>query len=81
MTHWRRHGAGVDAALIHPPSSLPKNNATAIAAAKAHSGNFAILGCFTIDKSENGGLAATWKQQTGWRAFVLPLINRDSEAG
>ena len=58
-------GAGVDAALLHPPSSLPKTNATAIDAARAHPDKFAILGHFAVDKPENRGLLDTWKQQPG----------------
>lgn len=61
--------AGVDAALIHPPSSLPKTNATAIDAVKAHPDKFAILGHFALEKPENRGLVATWKQQTGMLGF------------
>ena len=61
--------AGVDAALLHPPSTLPKTNATAIAAAKAHPDKFAILGHFAIEKPENRGLVATWKQQPGMLGF------------
>src|SRR3954452_3604211 len=55
--------AGVDAALLHPPSSLPNTNKTAIEAAKAHPDKFAILGHFAVEKPENRGLVATWKQQ------------------
>ena len=59
----------MDAALIHPPSSLPNTNATAIAAAKAHPDKFAILGHFAVEKPENRGLVATWKQQPGMLGF------------
>jgi predicted TIM-barrel fold metal-dependent hydrolase len=61
--------AGVDAALLHPPSTLPNTNATAIAAAKAHPDKFAILGNFALEKPENRGLVATWKQQPGMLGF------------
>ena len=61
--------AGVDAALLHPPSSLPKTNATAIAAAKAHPDKFAILGHFDIGNPANRGVVATWKQQPGMLGF------------
>ena len=57
--------AGVDAALIHPPSSLPQTNATAIDAARQHPDRFAILGHFAVEKPENRGLIDTWKQQPG----------------
>ena len=58
-------GAGVHAALIHPPSSLPQTNATAIDAARQHPDRFAILGHFAVEKPENHGLIDTWKQQPG----------------
>ena len=61
--------AGVDAALIHPPSSLPKTNATAIAAAKAHPDKFAILGHFDLTDPAKRGLVETWKQQPGMLGF------------
>jgi predicted TIM-barrel fold metal-dependent hydrolase len=57
--------AGVDAAVIHPPSTLPKTNATAIDAARQHPDKFAILGHFAVEKQENRGLIDTWKQQPG----------------
>ena len=38
--------AGVDAALIHPPSTLPQTVATAVDAARQHPEKFAILGHF-----------------------------------
>ncbi len=66
--------AGVDAALIHPPSSLPNTNATAIAAAKLHPDKFAILGHFAIEKPENRGLVATWKQQPGMLGFRFTFM-------
>jgi predicted TIM-barrel fold metal-dependent hydrolase len=61
--------AGVGAALLHPPSTLPNTNATAIAAAKEHPDKFAILGHFALEKPENRGLVATWKQQPGMLGF------------
>jgi predicted TIM-barrel fold metal-dependent hydrolase len=66
--------AGVDAALIHPPSSLPNTNATAIAAAKAHPDKFAILGHFAVEKPENRGLVAAWKQQPGMLGFRFTFM-------
>ena len=62
-------GAGVDAALIHPPSTLPKTNATAVAAAKGRPDKFAILGHFDLTDPACRGLVATWKQQPGMLGF------------
>jgi hypothetical protein len=59
--------AGVDAALIHPPSTLPQTNynATAIEAARLHPDKFAILGHFPVERPESRTLVDTWKQQPG----------------
>jgi predicted TIM-barrel fold metal-dependent hydrolase len=61
--------AGVDAALIHPPSSLPKTNATAIEAVRQHPGKFAILGHFDLADPANRGMVETWKQHPGMLGF------------
>jgi predicted TIM-barrel fold metal-dependent hydrolase len=58
--------AGVDAAVIHPPTSWdPNANALAIEAARAHPDRFAILGNFALDKPESRGLIDGWKKQPG----------------
>jgi len=58
--------AGVDAAVIHPPTSWdPNANALAIEAARAHPDRFAILGNFPLDKPESRGLIDGWKKQPG----------------
>jgi predicted TIM-barrel fold metal-dependent hydrolase len=68
--------AGVDAAVIHPPSWDPNANQLAVDAARQHPLRFAILGQFPPDRPESRGLIETWKQQPGmlglrW-ALVLP---------
>jgi predicted TIM-barrel fold metal-dependent hydrolase len=57
--------AGVDAALVHPPSTLPQTVPLAVQAARLHPDKFAILGHFAVEKIENRGLIDTWKQQPG----------------
>ena len=43
--------AGVDAALIHPPTSWdPNANELAVEAARQHPDRFAILGNFPLDR-------------------------------
>ena len=61
--------AGVDAALLHPPSALPNTNATAIEAARQHPDKFAILGHFDLTDPSKRGAVATWKQQPGMLGF------------
>jgi predicted TIM-barrel fold metal-dependent hydrolase len=58
--------AGVDAAVIHPPTSWdPNANAFAEAAAAQHPDRFAILGNFPIERPESRALVETWKQRPG----------------
>lgn len=58
--------AGIDAALIHPPTSWePNANALAEEAAAAHPGRFAILGHFPLDDPEARTILLTWKARPG----------------
>src|SRR5881628_2889942 len=58
--------AGVDAAVIHPPTSWdPNANALAIEAARRHPDRFAILGNFPLDKAESRGLIDGCTKQPG----------------
>ena len=58
-------GAGVDAAVIHPPGWDPNSNPLAIEAARQHPSRFAILGNFPLDRAESRALVDGWKQQPG----------------
>ena len=59
-------GAGVDAALIHPPASWdPNSNELAVEAARQHPDRFAILGNFPLDKAESRALIDGWKKRPG----------------
>src|SRR5438093_7950077 len=58
--------AGVDAAVIHPPTSWdPNANELAIEAARQHPDRLAILGNFPLDKPESRALIDGWKRQPG----------------
>jgi predicted TIM-barrel fold metal-dependent hydrolase len=58
--------AGVDAALIHPPTPWDANaNALAIDAARQHPQRLAVLGNFPLDRPESRGLIDGWKKQPG----------------
>lgn len=57
--------AGVDAALLHPPSWDPDSGALAEAAAAAYPSRFAILGHFPLGQPESRALIDTWKQRPG----------------
>ncbi len=68
--------AGVDAAVIHPPSWDPNANAMAIEAVRHYPQRFAILGQFPYDQPHQRGLLELWKRQPGMlglrTALVLP---------
>ncbi len=58
--------AGVDAAVIHPPSSWdPNANALAVEAAGQHPNRLAILGNFPLDRPESRSLIDGWRGQPG----------------
>ena len=58
--------AGVDAAVIHPPTSWdPNANEQAIEAARQHPDRLAILGNFPLDHPESRALVDGWKQRPG----------------
>ncbi len=57
--------AGVDAALIHPPSWDPDSNEQAVEAVRAHPDRFAILGRFALDRPESRALIDGWKSRPG----------------
>ncbi len=66
--------AGVDAAVIHPPSWDPNSNQLAVDAARQHPRRFAILGQFPPDRVESRGLIETWKQQPGMLGLRWALV-------
>lgn len=57
--------AGVDGAIIHPPSWDPNSNALAVEAVRAHPDRFAILGRIPLDEPDKHHLIETWRRQPG----------------
>ncbi len=57
--------AGIDRAVIHPPSWDPDSNELAVEAARAHPDRFAILGWFALDRAESRALVDGWKSRPG----------------
>jgi predicted TIM-barrel fold metal-dependent hydrolase len=57
--------AGVDAALIHPPSWDAASNELAVAAVGAHPRRFAILGRLPLDRRESRAEIESWKTRPG----------------
>jgi predicted TIM-barrel fold metal-dependent hydrolase len=57
--------AGVDAAVIHPPSWDPGADELAFAAVRDYPGRFAIMGALALDRAESRMRIATWRDQPG----------------
>ncbi|MGI9425885.1 MAG: amidohydrolase family protein [Hyphomicrobiaceae bacterium] len=57
--------AGVDAAVIHPPSWDPGSAEMAIAAVHDYPGRFAIMGAIPLDDPNARAKTASWRDQPG----------------
>jgi predicted TIM-barrel fold metal-dependent hydrolase len=67
-------GAGIDAAVIHPPIGWdPDANALAVDAARRYPSRFAILGQFRPDAPESRALIASWREQPGMLGLRFSL--------
>lgn len=72
--------AGVDAALLHPPSWDPNSNEVAVEAARTYPDKFAILGHFPLDRPESRALVDTWKQRPGMLGLRFALVRPEQRA-
>ena len=62
--------AGVDCAVIHPPSSLGEPvNALAVEAVRRHPDKFCILGHFDLQSPERESIVARWRERPGMLGF------------
>ena len=62
--------AGVDCAVIHPPSSLGEAvNVYAEEAVRRHPGKFCILGHMDLQSPERENIVANWRKRTGMLGF------------
>ena len=62
--------AGVDAAVIHPPSTLgEKVNVLAVEAVRQHPDKFCILGHFDLQSPERETIVKNWRQRPGMVGF------------
>ena len=66
---------GVDAAVIHPPGWDPGASDMAFAGVRDYPGRFAIMGAFPLDRPDNRGLVATWRQQPGMLGLRYGFLN------
>jgi predicted TIM-barrel fold metal-dependent hydrolase len=71
--------AGVDAALIHPPSWDPRSNEIAVEAARAHPNQFAILGFVPLDQPESRALLDAWKSRPGMLGLRYALVRPEQQ--
>ncbi len=71
--------AGVDAALIHPPSWDPASNALAIEAVKKYPDRFAILGQFPLQDPANRKLIQGWRNHPGMMGVRWAFIAEDQQ--
>lgn len=62
--------AGVDAAVIHPPSTLGEAvNVQAVDAVRQHPNTFCILGHFDLQSPEGPTIVKNWRQRPGMVGF------------
>jgi len=62
--------AGVDCAVIHPPSALGEAaNALAVEAVRLHPDKFCILGHFDLQSPDRENIVAHWRERTGMLGF------------
>jgi predicted TIM-barrel fold metal-dependent hydrolase len=62
--------AGVDAAVLHPPSTLgEKVNELAVEAVRRHPDKFCILGHFDLQSPDREAIVKNWRQRPGMIGF------------
>jgi predicted TIM-barrel fold metal-dependent hydrolase len=71
--------AGVNGAVLHPPSWDPGSNELAVAAASRYPDRFCILGWFPLDKPEDRKRIETWKQRPGMLGLRWALTRPEQQ--
>src|SRR5580704_10941430 len=66
--------AGVDGAVLVPPSWEGDRNDHALAGAAAHPDRFAVMGRLALDQPGNAKLLPGWKQQPGMLGVRLTFV-------
>ena len=72
--------AGVDAAVIHPPSWDPGADQLALEAARQHPNRLSILGKIPLDRLESHSLIDGWKQQPGMLGLRFVFLQRHQQS-
>jgi L-fuconolactonase len=70
--------AGVDAAILVPPSLEGDRNDLALAAAQKFSGRFAVMGRIDLAKPASRAALATWREQPGMLGLRLTFHRPDT---
>jgi predicted TIM-barrel fold metal-dependent hydrolase len=71
--------AGVDAALIHPPSWDPNSNALALEAVKKYPVRFAVMGQFSLLEPANRRLIYGWRNQPGMMGLRWAFLAEEQQ--
>ena len=71
--------AGVNGAVLHPPSWDAGSNEMAVEAARKYPDRFCILGWFPLDKPESASVIETWKQRPGMLGLRWSLTRPEQE--
>jgi predicted TIM-barrel fold metal-dependent hydrolase len=73
--------AGVDAAVIHPPSAFGEAaNVLAVEAVRAHPDKFCILGHFDLKSPEREKIVAHWRERPGMLGFRFTFSEPDQKS-
>src|SRR5258708_39390397 len=72
------NGAGVDAAILVPPSLEGDRNDLALAAAQKFPDRFAVMGRIALAKPESRAAFATWREQPGMLGLRLTFHRPDT---
>ena len=74
--------AGVDAAVIHPPSTLGEAvNVLAVEAVRQHPDKFCILGNFDLQSPDRLAIVKNWRQRPGMLGFRFTFNQPHQRAG
>jgi hypothetical protein len=74
--------AGVDCAVIHPPSSLGEAvNALAVEAVRRHPDKFCILGHFDLESPDRENTSPIGASGRAWSGFGSPSTSRSRRRG
>jgi predicted TIM-barrel fold metal-dependent hydrolase len=73
--------AGVNAAVIHPPSAFGEaSNALAVQAVRDHPDKFCILGHFDLQSPDREKIVAHWAERPGMLGFRFTFSDPDQKA-